>query len=152
MSETRRKLKRIRVLEKVRQSKVDKESIELAEIREKKQAKAAELKNSQTEYLSGVEKLNQLRSSLIRENLQFMEETLDFLKSKWMRLFRELQDIERLEKNQMENLSIAHRELKSVGNLAAKLDQEARAELSRAEQKIQDERTIERSWAGHGRN
>jgi hypothetical protein len=152
MTDTNRKLKRIRILEISRQSKLDKEAIELASIRTRRELKAAELKDSQTEYLSGVERLNKLRSSQVRENLQFMEENLDYLKAKWMRLFRELQEVEREEKQQLENLGVAHRDLKSVGSLVTKLDQQSRQELTRAEQKTQDERTIERSWTGNSRN
>jgi len=152
MTDTNRKLKRIRVLERARQSRLDQEAIALAGIRTRKELKASELKTSQTEYLSGVERLNLLRSSQVRENLQFMEENLDFLKAKWMRLFRELQEVEREEKVQLENLGIAHQELKSVGSLVTKLDQQSRLELTRAEQKVQDEKTIERSWVGNNRN
>ncbi len=152
MTNTNRKLKRIRVLEQVRQSKMDKESVELATIRAQKAAKAQELKNSQRDYLAGIEQLNQLRSSQSRDNLEFMEVNLDYLKAKWMRLFSELQAIERAEKVQIENLSLAHRDLKSVGNLAQKLEQTARHELAKSEQKVQDEQTITRSWHNNSRN
>jgi flagellar biosynthesis chaperone FliJ len=152
MSTTRKKLQRIRVLEQVRQSRVEAESVNLARIREFKVKTVKELKHNQNEYMKGIETLNTVRTSNSRENLQVMEETLDFLKAKWMRLYQDLQQLERAESQQLEILGAAHRDLRAVGNLAEKLEFESRVEANKIEQKALDERAIVRAWNLNSRN
>ena len=139
MQQSFRKLKRVKPIIKLKQTRVDSEAELLSRIRDEKIAVVKTMKESQKKYMDGVDQLNQLRTSKDRSNLTTFESAIDHVKEQWWQLYRKVQEIERREKAQMNQLLIAERELKSIEKLREQYESEFQAETKRIEQKNVDE-------------
>jgi flagellar biosynthesis chaperone FliJ len=89
--------------------------------------------------MQGVEEMNRLRASKLRDNLQTLETTLDYVKSQWYRLYKQVQEIERKEQTQIVQLNGAQRDLKAIEMLEETYIAEFRKEQDRIEQRTMDE-------------
>jgi flagellar export protein FliJ len=139
MSEAQRKIKRVKPIIDLRRHKVQEETLVLATIRSEKQKTMREMLESQKKYMQGVEEMNRLRASKLRDNLQTLETTLDYVKSQWYRLYKQVQEIERKEQTQIVQLNGAQRDLKAIEMLEETYIAEFRKEQDRIEQRTMDE-------------
>jgi flagellar export protein FliJ len=137
-----KKIKRVGPLMKVKQDRVDAESALLIQIRLEKQKIVNDMRENQRKYMRGVEELNQTRSSKMRDNLETLELGLDYIKSEWYRLYKEVQVVEGREQKQVLSVLEAERDLKSLERLKEKYEVEYKKELSKIEQKQLDEISI----------
>ncbi len=142
MSEARRKMLRIGPVIKVRKAKVDQEIMVLNQIRADKQAAISDMRESQRQYMEGVERLNRERGSTAREMLAPLEGTLDYVKNRWYSLYKRVQEIEQREKAQIFQLDLAERDLRAVEKLSETYEQEFRNEIRRSDQKAMDEAAL----------
>jgi len=142
VSEAFRKIRRVQPLIKMRRFKVEEEATVLARIRTEKQRTMQEMLENQRRYMQGVEEMNKLRATKMRENLQTLESTLDFVKSQWYRLYKQVQEIEIKEKMQVGQLLTAERDLKAIQKLEENYQVEFQKELNRTEQRATDESSL----------
>lgn len=148
MQQQFRKIKRVQPIIKLKKAKVDEEAAILTRIRHEKVQIVAEMKESQRKYMAGVEELNKVRASAVRMNLETLEHSLDHVKEHIYKLFKEAQKIERKEKEQIEQLLVAERELKSVEKLRERYETEFHKELKKNDQKLQDDVAMRKFSAG----
>lgn len=144
MSQSLKKMKRVQPVIKVRSAQVDNEAAILNEIRTRKQAVVAEMKSNQRQYMEGIDRLNQERASMNREMLVPLEDSLDFIKSKWFMLYREVQELEHREQVQLTKVLAAQRDLKAVERLQENYKKQFATDLKKTEQKNLDEVGIRR--------
>ena len=144
MQQQFRKIKRVQPIIKLKKQKMDEEVMTLNAIRLQKLEIVKNMKDSQKRYMDGVEELNKTRTSKMRVNLHTLEDALDFVKSQWYRLYKEVQDVEKREKQQIEHLLVAERELKAVEKLREKYELEFKKELKKSDQKVMDEAALRR--------
>lgn len=144
MSKPLRKIKRVQPVIKVKIAKVEAEAAVLNLIRSEKIAVVAEMKENQRKYVEGIDQLNTQRTSLNRELLGPLEDGLDYIKAKWFKLHRQVQDLEHKEKVQLANLLSAQRDLKAIEKLEENYKDQFATELRKSEQKSIDEVAIRR--------
>jgi len=144
MSKPLRKIKRVQPVIKVKIAKVEAEAAILNLIRSEKIAVVAEMRENQKKYIEGIDKLNTQRTSLTRDLLAPLEDGLDYIKAKWFKLHRQVQDLEHKESVQLANLLSAQRDLKAVEKLQDNYKDQFAAELRKSEQKTLDEVAIRR--------
>jgi len=144
MSQPLKKMKRVQPVIKVRSAQVDSEAAILTVIRTRKQAVVAEMKTNQRQYMEGIDRLNQERASMNREMLAPLEDSLDFIKSKWFMLYREVQELEHREQVQLTKVLAAQRDLKAVERLQENYKKQFATDLKKTEQKNLDEVGIRR--------
>ena len=125
-----------------RQAKFDRESESLNVVRQKRIETAAAMRAKQTEYLAGVTRLNEERGTSNRLMLEALEGGRDSVKSQWMRLYQAVVELERAEKEQIDVMSQAHRDLEAIKTLQNKYNVEAGKEIKRREQKEMDDHSI----------
>jgi flagellar biosynthesis chaperone FliJ len=142
-----RKSRRLSPIIEERKAKFDEENQKLAVVRQKKLATIAAMKERQREYLSGVDRLNSERGTADRLLLNALEMGLDSVKQKWMELYEQVLICEREEENQLQVMSLAHRDLEAIKHLKQKYDLELSRENSRREQKAIDELALRRFTA-----
>ena len=142
--QSQRKIKRVEPLIKMKKAKVDEEAAVLNAIRMEKIEVVKAMKDNQKRYMEGVEELNRVRSSKTRQNIETLETALDYVKSKWAKLYTDVQKIEMKEKAQIAHYLTAERELKSVEKLQEKYVTEFKKELGKNEQKQMDEAALRR--------
>lgn len=147
MRDTQLKMKRVQPVINVKKNKVDAESLVLNEIRSKKVELVRTMKENQRTYMQGVDKLNGLRNSANRENLSNLETSLDHVKSQWFQIFRQVQEIETKEKEQISRLVLAETELRSAEKLKDKYATELKIGLAKSEQKQMDEFALRKHYA-----
>jgi flagellar export protein FliJ len=139
MQQHLKKIKKVGPLVKVKKSKVDEEAQVLVIIRNEKIGVVAAMRQNQKQYMDGVEQLNRIRTSKMRDNLQTLEGSLDYVKSQWYKLYQQVQDLEKKERAQIHQLLVAEQELKAVEKLEEKYQQEFKHERRRIDQKAMDE-------------
>jgi flagellar export protein FliJ len=144
MSKPLNKIKRVQPVIKVRQAKVEVEAATLTLIRSEKIAVVAEMRENQRKYIEGIDQLNTQRASLTRELLAPLEDGLDYIKAKWFKLHRQVQDLEHKEKVQLANLLAAQRDLKAIEKLEENYKGQFATEMRKNEQKSIDEVAIRR--------
>lgn len=144
MQQTFRKIKRVQPIIKLKKQKMDEEALLLGTIRTEKVEIVKNMKESQRRYMQGVEELNAVRTSKTRDNLHTLESALDYVKSQWYRLYKDVQDVEKREKEQLAQLLIAERELKAIEKLREKYEIEFHKELKKSDQKTMDDAAIRR--------
>ncbi len=144
MQQILRKIKRVEPVINTKQSRVNLEATVLNEIKSEKVEIVQAMKAFQRKYMEGVEKLNSERESSSRNMLGSLESSLDYVKGKWYKLYRDVQEIERKERAQMSILLDAQLELKSVEKLRGKYEETLRQEIKISDQKVQDENAIRR--------
>jgi flagellar export protein FliJ len=142
--QSQRKIKRVQPLIKMKKSKVDEEAAVLIAIRNEKIEVVKQMKDNQKRYMEGVEQLNRIRVSKVRENLEMLESSLDYVKQQWYKLYKQVQTIEGKERQQIMHLLTAERELKSVEKLEEKYKVEMQKELGRMDQKLMDDAALRR--------
>jgi flagellar biosynthesis chaperone FliJ len=142
MLQLEKKSKRLNPVIEERQAKFDRESELLTNIREKRIQIVAAMRAKQSEYMTGVTRLNDERGTANRLMLEALEIGLDSVKSQWMKLYQAVIEIEAHEKVQLEIMSKAHRELEAIKSLQEKYHLEIAKEINRREQKTLDEHSI----------
>jgi flagellar export protein FliJ len=146
-----RKIKRVQPIIKIKQTRVDTEAAMLARINKEKVEAVQAMRESQRQYMSGVDELNRIRTSSSRENIEVIESGLDHVKAKWYRLYKSVQDLENRERAQIACLNVAERELKAIERLRERYELDFRKEISRSEQKMLDEIAL-RQFQGQTRS
>lgn len=147
MKQTFRKIKRVQPIIKLKKTRMDEEAAILNAIRTEKVEIVKAMKDSQKRYMDGVEELNRVRNSKARPNIETLEQALDYVKGQWYKLYKDVQEVEKREKNQLQQLIMAEQELKSVEKLKEKYETDFAAQNKRADQKIMDEAAL-RKYAG----
>lgn len=144
MKQTFRKIKRVQPIIKLKKSRMDEEAAILTAIRNEKVEIVKAMKDSQRRYMDGVEELNRIRTSKARSNLDTLEQALDYVKGQWYALYKSVQEVEQREKNQIQQLITAERELKSVEKLQEKYETQFASEQKKSDQKLMDEAALRR--------
>jgi flagellar biosynthesis chaperone FliJ len=137
-----KKAKRLNPVIEERKARFDREMAELTLLRKKKIDAVSIMRRTQKEYLEGVSRLNEERSSNERIMLEALEIGLDNVKNLWMKLYQDVLDIEKMEKDQIELMSRAHRELEAIQTLQTKYKNDWIKEQSVREQKLLDEHAL----------
>ncbi len=146
MKDIQKKIKRIQPIVNIRRHEMEKEALALSNIRSQKLELVKTMRNHQQAYLHGIEQLNAARGSIDRKNLDVLENSVDFARDRWTDTFRQVQEIEKKEKNQLQQLTIAQRDLKIVEILNEKYHQEMSIEMNRKEQAEMNEVAIARHF------
>ena len=146
-----RKIKRVQPIIKIKQTCVDTEAAMLARINKEQGEAVQALRDSQRQYMTGVDELNRIRTSSSRDNIETIENGLDHVKAKWYRLYKNVQDLENKERAQIARLNVAERELKAIERLRERYEMDFRKEISRSEQKMLDEIAL-RQFQGQTRS
>jgi flagellar export protein FliJ len=144
MAKPQQKIKRVQPVIRVKQAKVEAEAANLNLIRSEKIAVVAEMRENQRKYIDGIDQLNAQRASLNRELLAPLEDGLDYIKAKWFKLHRQVQDLEHQEKVQLSKLLAAQRDLKAIEKLEENYKDQFATEIRKNEQKAIDETAIRR--------
>lgn len=134
--------KKARRLDPVIESKKLRFDAELAQlniVRKRKIEVVAAMRATQKQYMDGVGRLNDERGTMNRLMLEALETGLDNVKGLWMKLYQDVLDLEKAEKQQTEIMSHAHRELEAIQSLQDKYKFEWNQELGKREQKMLDE-------------
>ncbi len=139
MSETKQKQKRMVPLIRVRQVQLDQESMVLAQIRQVKKQKMAELLENQRLYLEGVERLNKERMGTNHGHMLTLESSVDFVRNRWHVTLLQLREIEARENAQLANVMVAQRNLRALEKLKDRYGVMVNDEERLIEQKILDE-------------
>lgn len=142
MSETLNKVKKVQPLVRAKKAFLDQQSAALALIRQEKIEIVRMMKENQSRYMTGVDQLNVVRSSMERHNLLTLESGLDILKSKWYQLYKEVQNVEMKEKAQLANVVSAQTDLLKMEKLEDKYRRDHLTERAKSEQNSQDERSL----------
>lgn len=130
---------------------MEKEAAELYSIRTEKKRREKDLSNITDSYMNGVNQLNQVRKSGSFSQLNFLEQTVDFLKRKWDMSFNSVKEFEILERNQLTLVTLAQQNLKAVEKLEEKYRINLSKLRSKEEQKMQDDQSIERRFLTRNR-
>ncbi len=144
MDEMSKKIKRVQPLIRSRQVYLDQESVALENIRSQKRQVMTELKKYERLYIKEIEKLNQERQSLSRDQLPLMEANVDQYKSIWYEKLRKLQELEQREKSQLNQVLIAKTELESMSSLEDRYVKQRQAAEQLKEQGALDEAALRR--------
>lgn len=144
MDEMSKKIKRVQPLIRSRQVYLDQESVALENIRSQKRHVMTELKKYERLYIKEIEKLNQERQSLSRDQLPLMEANVDQYKSIWYEKLRKLQELEQREKSQLNQVLIAKTELESMSSLEDRYVKQRQAAEQLKEQGALDEAALRR--------
>jgi flagellar biosynthesis chaperone FliJ len=142
MLQLKKKSKRLNPVIEERQATFDSESDLLTTIRKKRIQVVAAMRAKQSEYMTGVTRLNDERGTANRLMLEALETGLDSVKNQWMKLYQGVIEIEAHEKAQLEIMAKAHRELEAIKSLQEKYHVEIVRETNRREQKILDEHSL----------
>ena len=137
-----RKIKRIEPIIKIKKDRVDMEASVLAAINRQKVEAVQAMRDSQRKYMSGVDELNRVRTSVARENIEALEAGLDHIKSQWYKLYKSVQELENKERAQIARLQVAERELQAIARLRERYEFDFKKEIGRSEQKMLDEIAI----------
>jgi len=151
LEQAKRKLKRIGPVLKAKNAEMEKEAAELYSIRTEKKRREKDLSNITDSYMNGVNQLNQVRKSGSFSQLNFLEQTVDFLKRKWDMSFNSVKEFEILERNQLTLVTLAQQNLKAVEKLEEKYRINLSKLRSKEEQKMQDDQSIERRFLTRNR-
>ena len=76
------KIKKVHPLVRAKKSMMDEQIVILNGIKEEKIKIVTEMKENQRQYMTGVDKINDIRNSNLRENIEVLERGLDMVKSK----------------------------------------------------------------------
>ena len=136
------KIKKVHPLVRAKKSMMDEQIVILNGIKEEKIKIVTEMKENQRQYMTGVDKINDIRNSNLRENIEVLERGLDMVKSKWYKLHLDAQNIENKERAQIAQVLGAQRELKKMEKLREQYEVKYHHEIAAAEQKEQDDRSI----------
>jgi flagellar biosynthesis chaperone FliJ len=139
MSETLRKIKRLQPILADRKKIVDEELFKLSQIRRTKHEIVRLMRESQKNYVQGIDRLNQERMSSTRNMLSALEIGLDVLKQQWLDYYKDLMETEQLEVKQMDAVQEAQQKLEALQALEGKYQQEHKTHVNKAEQKQLDE-------------
>ena len=115
-----KKSKRLDPIIEQRKARFDDENQKLINIRAARLLEIARMKEKQSEYMKGVDRLNNERGSANRLMLEALERGLDTVKQQWMDSYAQVLTLEKQESAQFEMMSAAHRELEAIKNLQGK--------------------------------
>lgn len=142
MSNPGKKQKQIGPLIKIRQIQYDQESAVLSQIQVKRQEAMNELQRCQTNYITGIERLNRERQSSERKMLEALERAVDYAKIQWYQRLKALREIEQEERLQMQQVFEAQKRLRMLEKLDERYGRQERDLLKKVEQKQLDEFAI----------
>lgn len=146
MQTAQKKAQRLNPVIEERKARFDNELLHLAAVRKKKTETISAMRATQKEYVDGVSRLNDERSSNNRLMLEALETGLDNVKNLWMKLYQDVIEIEKMEKEQTEIMSKAHRDLEAIQTLQTKYKTEWAQEQARREQKTLDEHALRKFY------
>lgn len=146
MQTAQKKAQRLNPVIEERKARFDNELMHLAAVRKKKTETISAMRATQKEYVDGVSRLNDERSSNNRLMLEALETGLDNVKSLWMKLYQDVIEIEKMEKEQTEIMSKAHRDLEAIQTLQTKYKTEWAQEQAKREQKTLDEHALRKFY------
>ena len=127
---------------RARQSMLDHETTILIKIRNLKADILNDLNMAQRKYIDGVDKLNVVRQSSERENLNILESGLDYIKANWYSTLKKFREAEKREQAQLAVLLLAQKNLKSMEKLQERYQEEMQEWQLKTEQKMLDEKAI----------
>lgn len=143
MKSIKAKIKSNKLLLKASQTNLDQASSQLSKVRDHKLAKLKDLKHHQKSYIEGVESLNKERLSKNRSQLDALERGVDHSKSQWYQCLKMVKDIEKQEKQCLENLLVAERKHKTFEKMQDQYLKELKLEMKLSEQRELDELALQ---------
>ena len=144
MSTTHKKFKKLESVVKIKNFENEKCIFALQKARSNKTTAHNKLQKTQTDYVTGVDRLNVERKSLERNKLEVLERALDFLKSEWVKSFQYYKEMERIEKECMRVVTENRVEIKQIGKISDKYFTAFQVEIAKNDQKNLDEVGIRR--------
>lgn len=139
MHSLEKKARRLNPVIELKKSRFDAELAQLNVVRQRKIEVVTAMRATQKQYMDGVGRLNDERGTMNRLMLDALETGLDNVKGLWMKLYQDVLDLEKIEKQQVEIMSRAHRELEAIQSLQDKYKLAWAQELDKREQKMMDE-------------
>lgn len=139
MHSLEKKSRRLNPVIESKKARFDAELAQLNVVRRQKIEVVAAMRATQKQYMDGVGRLNDERGTMNRLMLEALETGLDNVKGLWMKLYQDVLDLEKIEKQQAEIMSRAHRELEAIQSLQDKYKLAWAQELDKREQKMMDE-------------
>ncbi|MFK7872950.1 MAG: hypothetical protein AB8C84_07225 [Oligoflexales bacterium] len=134
-----KKNQRLVTILKMRKVALENEQKVFSDLLFEKQNLEQRLNEYQKQYLEGVDKVNQLRSSSERHSLSTFEDLADHAKLNWSKSHIELSNIQRRVQMQGKKLQEAHASVKAAEEMKHRTWQELANEVSRQEQESQDD-------------
>lgn len=87
-------LKRINILIRSKKIMMHRDNLELANLIQKLKETKESLNESQKKYMEGVQKINEIRKSSMRNGLDLFEKNVDSVKNEWISYYRKKQILE----------------------------------------------------------
>lgn len=144
MQQLAKKVKRLDPILEVRKSRFEAENQKLATLKQKKEEASRAMQKKQSEYMEGLQRLNEERNTSERSMLEALEIGLDSIKQDWISLYALMIDCERAEKLQHGVVIEVFRELEAIKVLQSKYQTSLRQQELKSEQKSFDELALKR--------
>ncbi len=145
MQDLLNKIHKIDALVRIKKIELQKIQMALGQTRQKKANLINEMKSKQLRYLEGVEHLNSVRSSNYRNNLKTLEEAVDHSKNLWFSSFKAMQEVDFLEKSQIQQVITAETNLKAIEQIQTTYQTSYSTQIQIFEQKQLDEFSIRKT-------
>lgn len=118
------------------------EALELGKLLQKKSDLDKELVQSQQKYMNGVNDLNRLRKSALRQNLLVLEKSVDYTRETWVELFKKSQLLDKKIDAQRDILQKNRIKLREVEKLEEKYELEFHQYIEKIEQNKSDDLSL----------
>lgn len=134
--------KKIQPVLRKRRLELDQQHLRVIRVRGLLEDGINELTQAQQAYMSIVEELNSERGSVSRGKLEILERGADRARTLWYQAFEQVKHRERLLAQEIGMLREAESSFKGVEKISSNISETIRADLEKAEQKVQDERSV----------
>jgi predicted nuclease with TOPRIM domain len=134
MQELRRKIKKITSILRVKKITQDTLAAQLNEKQREKERVGNELTACQGEYLTNINRLNQLRQSPQRLGIEYSERHVDALKDDWVALYKKRQEIQHSVVILANDLNILTRQIEIIEKAITRYQEQVLRELDKNEQ------------------
>jgi flagellar biosynthesis chaperone FliJ len=138
------RLKLAKKLVRVRQQQLDQEVAALADVRRRKEEAKGEMQKAWAQYMSGVDKINRLRTSGQGALLDAIEKGLDLVKQRWVDWLGKVKLLDQNEQAQMQRVQQMRLEVNKTERLEERSQVVVNEIERKAEQKILDEFAVRR--------
>ena len=146
ISVIKKKIKQISSMIKVKEAFFAQEMAKLVTLKEERNHSLSNLNQQQKLYITGVDKLNRLRSDPARQGLEFYEESIDLVKNAWISHHKAYQYIDKAVKQQGHVVIEIKRQIDGIEKLKLQYEHDLMSFLDKKEQEYLDEITQRKSY------
>lgn len=139
MNEWKQKIKKLQPIINSKRIKFDEANKVLQTLRLSRMEALKKLEKDQKEYIQGVEVLNQARVTPDRNEVSYLEQSVDSAKSNWYQSLKSLREAEEKEKIVLNLVFNIQKEIKSFEKLEEKYRHNLNLKIQQIEQKEHDE-------------